>query len=177
MSIESFRRNPREFYRANEKKFKTWLRENGSEIMAPSNAYEVLRFTTPTQIGLIHKNQKQMISSINPAAYEALGAFAEKRPWRAVPATDRNTRRYQVIHALIRRDGPRCIYCDRDLQIDEMTVEHFVALTQQGPDNLANMMIACEEHNKQAGCLSAPQKIKMILRCRGVSPPVERTAA
>ncbi len=156
----------REFFVANEGKFKKWLRDNGSEIRAPTNAYEVLRFTTPTEMGLIHRGKGRNITSINSPAYTALKAFQEGGYWRAAPANARNTRRWQVAQSLIARDGACCIFCARPLQYEEITIEHFVPLTQQGPDNLSNMFIACEPHNKQVGSLSAAQKIAFLLKCR-----------
>jgi hypothetical protein len=158
----------REFFVANQSAFKKWLRDNGSEIRAPTNAYEVLRFTTPTEMGLIHRGRGKNITSINSPAYTALKAFQEGGSWRAAPASERNTRRWQVIQSLIARDGAACIFCARDLQYEEMTVEHFVPLTSQGPDNLANMMIACEPCNKAVGSLSAAQKIKFLLERRAL---------
>ena len=42
-----------------------------------------------------------------------------------------------------------------------MTVEHLVPLTQGGPDNINNMVLACANCNDAVGNLPLPEKLKL----------------
>ena len=104
-------------------KFKLFLRDRGSEIHAPTNEYEVLRFTTPDGIGLIFRSKKAVISSMNDPARVAVAAFRNGAAWRATDATRR-----QYISpkrkALIARDGDRCTYCEHNFVGDDEMRSH-----------------------------------------------------
>lgn len=149
-------------------KFSAWLVANGSELYAPTNSWEMLRFLAVDNTGIIYRNQAGRLRFVN-GADEAVAAFVNKRPWRAVPKaelTREERSRRNLIASLIERDGCTCVYCGKAMPGDDITIEHFVARTSGGPDHLANTMLAHGDCNKAAGHLSAREKIEMIVRMR-----------
>lgn len=151
-------------------KFKKWLRDRGSEINAPTNPYEILRFTTPNGIGLIYKNKSGRVSSMNAAAQTAVEAFNTSGSWRVGFATKRIYISPQR-KALIARDGDKCIYCECIFNHEvQPRIEHVVPVTAGGPNHLSNLALSCESCDKLVGTMSAAEKIKFAisatLECR-----------
>lgn len=149
--------------------FISWLNGRGSEVLAPTNPYEVMRFTGPLNVCVIYSNSKGQIKGEHwqNGADIAWNAFTSGSPWRARERTARSRKEAGRIDALAARDGWGCVFCGVDLSFEEATTEHFVPLTSSGPDTIANMMLAHRECNAEAGHLSAREKIELIIRKRG----------
>ncbi len=145
-------------------KFMLFLRDRGSEILAPTNEFEVLRFTTPNGIGLVFCSKKQAISSMNEAARLAVAAFRNGASWRAGEAT-RRRHMTKKRSALIARDGDCCIYCEHVFSNDEeiQIIEHVVPVTAGGPNHLSNLVLACEDCDAKVGTMSAAEKIRYAI--------------
>ena len=161
-----------EALRKHETAFKAWLVENGSAIMTPTNPYEVIRFKTDLGVGVVYSKRGGRISSWMNGAEEAFMAFAEKKPWRAVPRTKRTggkrKNRYQT---LVERDGDGCLYCAKPLTVEEATIEHIVSATHGGPNHLANFALACQPCNNEAAHMSAREKFELALHKRSTVTP------
>ena len=73
------------------------------------------------------------------------------------------------LHERIRaRDGDRCWLCDGKLQFDAIpnskkapTIEHLVALTDGGSNELANLVLTHPGCNRQLGCRPVEKKRQM----------------
>jgi hypothetical protein len=143
--------------------FKLWLQERGSEFYASTNPYEVLRFNTPSGVGLVFRNDKTAVSAANAAAKIAIKAFYENGPWRAVDATKRIYISPQR-KAIMARDGDKCVYCER-IFTEEFSprIEHVVPVTAGGPNHLSNLALACEDCDKAVGTKSAAEKIRFAV--------------
>lgn len=147
-------------------RFRAWLVERGSEIRAPTNEWEVLRFLAPEGIAIVYRRQDNTLTWTGPAkaAYEA---FLHQKPWRAMDRAPRqrlkaSQHRRHVID-LMARDGDTCAYCGQPLNHDTATIEHFVALTSGGPNHMANKMLACVDCNSTASHLSVREKLELAI--------------
>jgi hypothetical protein len=146
-------------------KFRAWLGENGADILAPTNPYEIARFTTNEGTGVVYINRSGRISAWEGGASTAFLAWKGGAQWRARQKTvrRRNTARPTIL-ALIERDGPCCIYCRTELTVDTATVEHIVPVTAGGPDSVINKALACEPCNVAGGALSPVEKMRKVAR-------------
>jgi 5-methylcytosine-specific restriction endonuclease McrA len=60
-----------------------------------------------------------------------------------------NSRKKRI--ALIRRNGNRCHWCQRELTVDTSSIEHIVPLARGGLDNANNRVLACKPCNHGRG--------------------------
>ncbi|AWJ93263.1 HNH endonuclease (plasmid) [Azospirillum baldaniorum] len=141
-------------------KFKDFLVSRGSEVLAPSNAFEVARFTTPQGIGVVYRNGKGQVSSWQGGADEAFAAFRAGASWSvgARKAKGKGKVRHQI-NALLSRDGDGCFFCGRPLG-DDITVEHLVPAVHGGPNHISNLVLAHAACNQSVGHLSVAEKVR-----------------
>lgn len=151
-------------------KFHAWLGCHGSEVLRPTNPYEVTRFTTPEGVGIIYRDKNGNITKKINGAEGAWSAFQQGNPWSGrstTPRADRpRNKRMTFIQRIAGRDGWTCAYCGRTLTEHTATIEHFCALSKGGADNLSNMVLACREHNQGAGSMNVREKLELALRLR-----------
>ncbi|WP_343715302.1 HNH endonuclease [Inquilinus sp.] len=151
-------------------KFREWLEQHGSDILAPTNPYEVARFTTPVGKGVVYADGAGRITSWAGGADAALLAHrAGDNDWRAVPKTARRRsggvgRKRPVFLALAARDGSACVYCGEPLTLETATIEHIVPLAAGGPDTVINKALSCEPCNQEGGARSPVEKLRRIRR-------------
>lgn len=138
--------------------FRRWLGHRGSEILAPTNPYEVLRFTAPKGAGVVYRKANGKLTW-NDQAGKAWNAFQNRNPWRVLPKLDRQPLRH-LVPALIERDGDACFFCGIELG-DDITVEHLVPKVHGGPDCLANLTLAHADCNARADNLSVAEKVRL----------------
>lgn len=152
------------------KQFRNWLEVNGAEILAPTNEYELLRFRAKgaTHVLYRNKNWSTVTCSTGETVHEAWTAHCTSQSWRAGPSQRARLRKKRDAHvdALLLRDGDECFFCGVELAGD-MTIEHFVGRTHNGPNHMSNLALAHEDCNKKAGSLSVVDKFKLReeMRC------------
>lgn len=142
---------------AKRRRFESWLRDSGAELMVPTNEWELLRFKAGSEVGIVYRNARGRIN-LQAAAQPAWQAYASGQPWRASPRVQRRAKLSAVASTLLERDGPLCFYCRCELG-DDMTIEHLVSVTCGGPNHISNLLLAHKQCNAEAGNLSAPEKI------------------
>lgn len=138
--------------------FKIWLGKQGAEVLAPTNAYELVRFRARSAVHVIYKGRRGITAG--EFAEKCLQAFQEGRPL-GMGLTERQ--RGQVTKhraALIQRDGDCCFFCIKPLG-SNITIEHLVAHHKGGPDHMDNLALAHEACNKKAANMALMQKIKL----------------
>jgi hypothetical protein len=158
-------------FRKRQDAFVEFLTAGGSEIYKPTNSYELLRFSTPTGVGVVYCNNGGMISSWTGGAGAAWDAFANNFPWRVAPrgaAKMKKNRRDTVVESLIHRDGDSCAFCGLVLG-DDITIEHFVAVAVGGNHHLTNLALAHHLCNREVGHLSVREKIEIIIKRRAAA--------
>lgn len=144
--------------------FRQWLESNGAEILAPTNEWEILRFRARGGVHVVYRNKTgSTVTCSSIRVHEAWQAYRTSQSWRAGPSQKRKmgNRRYEAnVDALLKRDGDECFYCGGELG-NNITIEHLVGRSQQGPNHLANLALAHEACNKEAGSLSVVEKVKL----------------
>lgn len=139
-------------------RFEAFLTANGHEVLAPTNEYEVVRFRNAEGVGIVYRNKRDMLSFQGPAK-AAVNAFKSGKQFRA---PDKRAKRLPVdLRAIVKRDGNGCFYCGEPLEVEEMTREHLLSITHGGSNHIANMVIACDPCNQEAGHLSVAEKVRL----------------
>lgn len=141
-------------------KFKAWLESQGSEVMQPTNQYEVLRFRCRDGVGVIYQGKKGL-SVNNDIVNEAWDCFTSRKSWKGKgkPSKRKNGSLYK--RQLLDRDGNECFYCGDPMENDEMTIEHILSVNQGGPMRLENLALAHKACNQLAGHMPVIEKIKL----------------
>jgi hypothetical protein len=73
------------------------------------------------------------------------------------------------------RDGRRCRYCERPLQRNQATVDHYVPKTAGGSNEAANLRLACHGCNYRKGNMD-PESWEILIRIPGFLRVVVRDA-
>lgn len=165
---------------------KARLRAAGAEVLEPSSVWEVLRFRCSTGVGVVYRNRNQKLTANEQA--EAAFAILEEGGGSLcaqpiAPKRSESKRRQHQLQTVMNRDGPSCFYCTTPLEIGASvghsrhpTREHLVPTNQGGPDNVANIFASCAPCNREAGHMSAPEKIAMRDRKRAAMAQWESAA-
>jgi len=142
------------------KKLDAWLRACGCEILPLTNEYEVLRFKSPTGVGVIYHGKKGY--SVNHTdTQHAINCFLKGKSWSGKVKPTKRINGSKLKKQAVDRDGCACFYCNEFLESKEMTLEHLVSINQGGKNSHSNTVIACYECNKKAGHLTLVEKIKL----------------
>ena len=140
------------------KKFHDWLRQQGAEVLAPTNPYEFARFIARGSTQIVYEGRRGI--SANGFASECFDAFqAGKGINMGFTQKPRDNMSRQRL-ALIERDGADCFFCRKPL-VDDITVEHLVSRHKGGPDHMDNLVLAHISCNEKAANLPLIDKIKM----------------
>lgn len=92
---------------------------------------------------------KEFLESVEEAKIAA-ASTKRKRELSVVRRREFSAIRAQVELALIARDGYVCSYSDC-YTADNLTVDHIVALSKGGTDELENLRFLCRSHNSSKG--------------------------
>lgn len=139
--------------------FKLWLAQQGAEVLAPTNQYEVVRFRARGAVHVVYFGKRGL--TFGPFAQDCYDAFRKggvmnmglKGTQRGIGAKYR--------HALIERDGNNCFYCLDPMADDDASVEHLVSVHKGGPNHLDNMALAHRACNARVGNLPLVSKFKV----------------
>lgn len=143
--------------------FENWLRQNGAEVLEPTNQYEVVRFRACNATFILYRNAHGQLSPVYGLLKEILNDYHIGRARLLTPRPKR-TQLKGLVPYLLDRDGPECFYCGHPM--DEPTVEHLVSLSQGGLNHLANLALAHAYCNQEAGTLSVVEKVRLRERTR-----------
>lgn len=144
--------------------FKTNLQAAGAEILGPTNPYEKLRFRTLHGVGVIYSGKRG--ETWNAEAIAARDHLANgKGSLAPVVVRGRNRTDKATVSALLQRDGEDCFFCGASLAGD-ITIEHLVPISHGGPNHVSNFFLAHAPCNREAGHMSAPEKVKLAISKR-----------
>lgn len=144
--------------------FKASLQSAGAEILGPTNPYEKLRFRTVHGVGVIYSGKRG--ETWTPEAIAARDHLANgKGSLAPVTVRGRNRTDKATVSALLNRDGECCFFCGNELAGD-ITIEHLVPISHGGPNHVSNFFLAHALCNREAGHLSAPEKVKLAIAKR-----------
>lgn len=138
--------------------FFDFLSASGAEIIATTNKYELARFKANGATSILYCNKKGKLTYTGDCA-EAYRAFINGKSWQANSKNKaRIVKRSPKVNTLLKRDGGNCFYCHEPLKND-ITVEHLVSRAHGGPNHISNLVLAHGQCNRDAGNLSAAEKI------------------
>ena len=146
--------------------FEAWLLERGSAIKQITNPYEVIRFMGVDAECIVYRKASGTISHWANGAADAYRAFLDGSPWRATARGKRDSKKFNLVLSLARRDGWACVFCGKPTEIETVTVEHFVPITAGGTSHMANLSLAHKECNAAASHLSVREKVELAVRNR-----------
>jgi 5-methylcytosine-specific restriction endonuclease McrA len=142
-------------------KFKTWLQQNGAEILPNTNEFEEIRFKG-SEVGVKYKSGKYS----NEYAKNAFECYESGRKWDGRPINVGRKNTYiKEKRLLVRRDGTACFYCG-ELIDEDGTVEHLISLVSGGTNTLGNMVLAHEKCNNEAGNKTIVEKVNHAIKSR-----------
>lgn len=151
----------------NRKKFREWLSQQGAEVLAPTNPFEIARFRARGGVHIVYEGRRGITAS--GFAVECVEAFEKgARLWMGITTKPRSILTYKKA-ALMERDGNACFYCGLELSVDEATIEHLVSHDKGGPDHIDNLVLAHAPCNKLADNL--PLMKKVLLREQRIMKP------
>lgn len=143
-------------------KFLAAVQARGGEILAPTNEWEVMRFKTRYGVGVVYVNGRG-VRNWNGAAREVRDHLSKQASGSLAAVTVRGRRNGKgTVDRIMARDGAECFFCRRPMN-DDITVEHLVPIAHGGPNHISNLFLAHSECNREAGHLSAPEKVAIAL--------------
>ena len=89
------------------RRFSDWLFAHGSEVLATTNDYEVIRFTTQLGIAVLYRNKDGEITKGINGAQDAFNAFLDQRKWEGGGKRERRPRNARERNLLIRSIAER----------------------------------------------------------------------
>ena len=154
--------------------FTDWLKSNGSDVLPCNTEWEVVRFGCRKGVGTVYRNAKEQQRIFPGWVISAIVAFKANKQWEhhgpteKPPETTNRPKSAKGIRTALRaRDGAVCWFCGADETEDApLTVEHFVAVTEGGPNRLSNMCLACKPCNDEAGVMCVVEKVALRDRKR-----------
>lgn len=148
-------------------KFKTWLGEQGAEVLLSTNQWEVVRFRTANGVSVVYTNARGN-NTFTGESDKAWRLYKRGKPWRVV---DRK-RLYlgQRKNIIANRDGGRkCFFCGLPAikkYAEDVTIEHLLSFSHGGSDNINNLCLACKPCNDKLGNMAVVDKIRYYVKHR-----------
>jgi len=133
-----------------EEGFVLWLVEQGCEILPTLTHDEALRYKVERRIVVVHANKAGRLRA--PAVFDDhLRAYRAGSGIRSYPVrSPASTARSYVVARLLSRDGDPCFYCGLPLG-PEPTIEHLLARSAGGGNQLENLCLSHSSCNRGAG--------------------------
>lgn len=153
--------------------FIKWLDDQGAQVLATTNPYELVRFKTVNGVSVVYTGKKgQSFTGESEVAYQH---WRDKKRWIT---HDRYRRQMTSLKKkLANRDGEHCFWCGKVDTIDNLTVEHILNKMHGGSDNTRNLSLACPPCQRALGNSPIVEKILYRERMLGLnikSPVVKK---
>lgn len=137
----------------------TYLEAIGiDKIEVSNNAYEVARFIANDEICVIYEGKKGCKGN-NPLAKKIVESFYQKKMIN-IQDSKRKPLKNQFYEKLLKRDGNKCFYTEKELSFEEASIEHLIPLSKGGKNNLDNLVLCLKEENAKMANLPLVEKIK-----------------
>lgn len=167
----------------------TWLCDHGAiRLSSHHSEYELARISTRLGLLILYRNaanERNWQFTGSPASLARIvDALSSGTNIRLLPGDSARVRksnrkrneRDMLLSEAIRAHSGYCVFCGKATiadaphgHPDKATVDHFVPVSKGGPDNMANMVLACLDCNTRLGSASASEKVETLLRVRGAT--------
>jgi len=153
-------------------KFRDYLEQCGAGFIPCTNEFEVMRFECQAGMGVLYRNSKGLFSPTGEMA-TAYALFKKGKTWKAYES---KRQQFSKKHKerLRREHGGYCFYCGHLMDFNgtseeglTVTVEHLLSLAHGGTNSHANIVLAHERCNAEAGSKTLREKIYLRDKMRG----------
>lgn len=155
------------------KGFETYLLTQDCKLRPPTNSYEVCRYVAPfrqTPTGAICFNTCIIYRKANGRltytgqSHHHYKSFLTQTAMNVV----QGSRVTPVVQQLMHRDGDLCFYCAKKMEGDDVTIEHLLAKSKDGPNRMENLALAHFKCNVIAANKSVVDKVELreMMRAR-----------
>lgn len=66
--------------------------------------------------------------------------------------------------SVIERDGPRCVFCGLDLELNEIHLDHVIPEARGGETTRQNLQVTCRKCNTEKGALGEQEFMDRLRR-------------
>ena len=140
--------------------FLEWLRQNGAEVLAPTNSYEYARFRAQGAVHVIYEGRKGLTANgFGAVCLESFNRNQQRLDMGITKKPRNSMGRLKV--DLVARDGSDCFFCLKPMADQDMTIEHLVSRHKGGPDHMDNLVLAHMKCNGLADNRPLVEKIKI----------------
>lgn len=159
--------------------FAAWLANNGAEVAAPTNPYEVIRYRAyeakggKATVNVVYRKESGLLTFTgNTRKHYQFFLDGKTLDARLHPQSDKVKGSGQAPSKtelrrarLIERDGSDCWFCGHPLG-DDITIEHLVSRSKGGVNHLDNYALAHRQCNADAADKSLVEKIALRAEMR-----------
>ena len=133
-----------------------------NQIETSKSTYEVARFIVDDETCVIYSGKKGL-SGNNKHSKNIIEAFYAKRMIN-IQSEKRITLKQKFYQKLLERDGDRCFYSGKKMDVDSSSIEHLIPLSKGGKNNLDNLVLCLKEENEKMANLPLVEKIKYKIK-------------
>lgn len=131
----------------------------GADIIENSNnPYEVIRFIANSDTCVIYEGKKGLKGN-NDLANKIIDGFYNNELIK-LDKEKREPLKRKFYNKIIERDGNLCFYTNKELSLENASIEHLIPLSKGGKNNLDNLVLCLKEENLKMGDTSLVEKIK-----------------
>lgn len=141
------------------KNFDHYLDEIGADKIQITSDWELARFRANGEICVVYQNNKGRINFSNQLAGKIYAAFKEGKLIN-IQSEKRESLASKFKLKIYERDGNRCFYSNKEMSMDEATIEHLIPLSRGGKNNIDNLVLCLKEENLKMGNKPLVEKIK-----------------
>lgn len=158
----------------NAEAFLAYVREQGGEVLTPTNEWELARYraawrgTDQIAVHIVYTkaNGRLTFTGGSEGHYRAFQAGTQMKDLPSVKKPKPKAKasfpdKAKLRARLIERDGEVCWFCGCFMPPDDQTIEHLVAKSNGGLNGLDNYALAHAECNRNAGNLPLVEKIAL----------------
>mmetsp|Transcript_10223 Transcript_10223/g.19653 ORF Transcript_10223/g.19653 Transcript_10223/m.19653 type:complete len:207 (-) Transcript_10223:244-864(-) len=106
------------------------------------------------------KQQKRLLSQ------RGMNPTEKRRIMRLLRAQHRFSIKTRIRRRVFERDGFHCRFCQKCFEASELTIDHYIPVSEGGSNDIQNLVTACLSCNSKKGS-SMPENFKTIDHIRG----------
>ena len=129
------------------KSIEEYLQKIGANLLETSKSeYEVARFKVYDEVCVIYCGKKGYSGS-NSLANRVINGFLSKQLINIQETKRKPNLKDKFYKKLLERDGNRCFYTNREMSLEESSIDHLIPISKGGKNNLDNLVLCLKEEN------------------------------
>lgn len=138
--------------------FRIWLGARNAVLLMPMSEWEVLRYQAHNKIKILYRSKSGL--TWTTAIAKDWRAFREGKDWNAAN-TKPQRQNIDLIPPLYKRDGDKCFYCSRRVNVREAIQELLVTREFGGVEHMSNLALAHVGCSNTAVGLPVVKKVEL----------------